>query len=91
MSRLLHCFEVLSGTRSSDGHDLSGFGNIATLYIWPVFPFGLWTIVHGGQKIESNGICGKKFRQVGVEVHCMQAKLSECGSFGFGDIAIWNG
>ena len=29
------------------------FGDIATFQNWPNFPFGLWTIVHGGQKIES--------------------------------------
>ena len=33
----------------------------------------------------------EKIRQVGVEMHCMHAMFSECDSFGFGDIAIWNG
>ena len=38
------------------GHDLSGFGDIAT----PNFPFDPWTIVHGHQKIQSIGIGSKK-------------------------------
>ena len=33
------------------GHDLSGFGDIATFQKRPKFPFGAWTIVHGHQKI----------------------------------------
>ena len=35
---------------------LSGFGVMAPfvcLQKWPKFPFRPWTIVHGGQKIES--------------------------------------
>ena len=36
-----------------DGCDLSGFGDITTFQIWPNFPFRPWTIVQGGQKIES--------------------------------------
>ena len=35
------------------GCGLSGFGDIATFQIWPNFSFRPWTIVHGGQKIES--------------------------------------
>ena len=39
-----------------DGRDLSGFGVMAPfacLQKRPKFPFEPWTIVHGGQKIES--------------------------------------
>ena len=35
------------------GCDLFGFGDTATFKKWPNFPFEPWTIVHGGQKIES--------------------------------------
>ena len=38
------------------GCDLSGFGDIAMFMLpskQPKFPFRPWTIVHGGQKIES--------------------------------------
>ena len=34
---------------------ISGFGVMAPFSLpskWPKFPFGPWTIVHGGQKIE---------------------------------------
>ena len=34
------------------GHGLSSFRDFAPFRFWPNFPFGLWTIVHGGQKIE---------------------------------------
>ena len=30
----------------------SSFGAKVSFQIWPNFPFGPWTIVHGGQKIE---------------------------------------
>ena len=39
-----------------DGRDLSGFGVMAPFCLpskQPKFPFRPWTIVHGGQKIES--------------------------------------
>ena len=26
------------------GHDLFGFGDIATFQMWPYFPFGPWTM-----------------------------------------------
>ena len=41
------------------GHGLFGFGNFAAFQFWPKFPFGSWTIVHGGQTIESaqNDLC----------------------------------
>ena len=35
------------------GQGLSGFRDFAPFQIWPNFPFRPWTIVHGGQKIES--------------------------------------
>ena len=35
------------------GCDLFGFGDTATFKKRPNFPFGPWTIAHGGQKIES--------------------------------------
>ena len=37
------------------GHGISGFGDFAPFQTpskRPKFPFGPWTIVHGGQKIE---------------------------------------
>ena len=37
------------------GRGFSGFGFMAPFCLpskWPKFPFGPWTIVHGGQKIE---------------------------------------
>ena len=34
-------------------HDLFGFGNFAPFHLPSIFPFGSWTIVHKGQKIES--------------------------------------
>ena len=47
----------------------------------PNFPFGPWTIVHGGQKIELAQI----FMQVEVVVKCMQTNFDERGIFNFGD------
>ena len=35
------------------GHGLSGFGDKISFQIRQNFPFGPWTIVHGGQNIES--------------------------------------
>ena len=35
------------------GHGLFGFGDFATFQFWPKFPFGSWTIIHGGQTTES--------------------------------------
>ena len=38
------------------GRGLSSFGDFAPFCLpskWPNFPFRPWTIVHGGQKIES--------------------------------------
>ena len=38
------------------GHGFPGFGDFASFCFpskWPKFPFRPWTIVHGGQKIES--------------------------------------
>ena len=45
------CMETKFG-----GRDFFGFGDIAPFCLpskRPKFPFGPWTIVHGGQKIES--------------------------------------
>ena len=44
--------EICMHTRFG-GRGFSGFGDIATFKFWPNFPFRPWTIVHGGQKIES--------------------------------------
>ena len=47
----MKCMETNFG-----GRGCSGFGDIACFLLpskWPNFPFGPWTIVHGGQKIES--------------------------------------
>ena len=44
--------EICMDTRFG-GHGLSGFGDIPTFKFWPIFPFRPWSIVHGGQKIES--------------------------------------
>ena len=44
------CMETKFG-----GRGFSGFGDLALKCMsskWPKFPFGPWTIVHGGQKIE---------------------------------------
>ena len=38
--------------RVTSGHGLSGFRDFVPFQIWPNFPFGLWTIICGGQKIE---------------------------------------
>ena len=38
---------------------------------WPKFPFGPWTIVHEGQKIE----LAQKFMQVEVDVTHMQTNF----------------
>ena len=35
------------------GCGLFGFRDFAHVQIWPNFPFEPWTIVHGGQRIES--------------------------------------
>ena len=35
----------------SFGRGLSGFEDMATIQKRPNFPFGVWTIVHGHQKI----------------------------------------
>ena len=46
----MKCMETNFG-----GHGLSGFGVMASFCLpskQPKFPFGPWTIVHGGQKIE---------------------------------------
>ena len=50
------------------------------------FPFGPWTIVHGGQKIES----AQKIHamiQVEVDVKCTQTNFGGCSFSGFGDFA----
>ena len=69
------------------GRGLFGFGDYGShfscLQKRPKFPFGPWTIVHGGQKIE----LAQKFMQVEVDVKCMQTNFSVCGLFGFGDFA----
>ena len=44
--------EICMRTRFG-GCGFSGFRDIATFKFWPNFPFRPWTIVHGGQKIES--------------------------------------
>ena len=49
----------------------------------PKLPFGPWTIVHGGQKIE----LAQKIHAVEVDVKCMQTNFGGCGLFGFGDLA----
>ena len=46
----MKCMETNFG-----GHDISGFGDFLLFQTpskRPKFPFGPWTIVHGGQKIE---------------------------------------
>ena len=45
------------------------------------FPFGPWTIVHGGQKIE----LAQKFMHVEVDMKYMQTNFCGRGSSGFGD------
>ena len=47
----MKCMETNFG-----GCGLPGFRDFAPFHLsskWPKFPFGPWTIVHGGQKIES--------------------------------------
>ena len=36
------------------GHGLSNFRDFTPFCFWPNFPFRPWTVVHGGQKIESS-------------------------------------
>ena len=58
----------------------SGFGD--KIQIWLNFPFGPWTIVHEGQKIELD----QKIH-VEVDVKCMQTNFGEHGPFVFEDFA----
>ena len=44
----MKCMETNFG-----GCSLSGFRDFVPFRIWPNFPFRPWTIVFGGQKIES--------------------------------------
>ena len=69
------------------GHGLSDIRVMVPLWFLfaclqkrPRFPFGPWTIVHGGQKIES----AKKFMQVEVDVKCMENNFSGHGLSGIG-------
>ena len=48
----------------------------------PTFPFGPWTIVHGGQKLNQL----KKFMQVEVDMKRMQINFGGHGPSGFGDL-----
>ena len=45
--------DVMCMHTSFGGCGFFGFGDMATFQKRPNFPFGPWTIVHGGQKIES--------------------------------------
>ena len=45
----------------------------------PKLPFGPWTIVHGGQKIE----LAQKFMQVEVDRKCMETNFGGHGISGF--------
>ena len=49
----------------------------------PKFPFGPWTIVHGGQKIE----LAQKFILVETDVKCMETNFGGRGISGFGVMA----
>ena len=54
----------------------------------PKLPFGPWTIVHGGQKIE----LAQKFMQVEadvIHVKCMETNFGGHGFYGFRDFATF--
>ena len=75
------CMQTNFGRR---GHSSFGdFASFVCLQKWPKFPFGPWTIVHGGQKIE----LAKNFMQVEVDVKCMQTNFGRRGHSSFGDFA----
>ena len=44
------CMQTNFGRRGHSGFE--DFAPVVCLQKWPKFPFGPWTIVHGGQKIE---------------------------------------
>ena len=67
------------------GRGLSSCGDIAPFCLSskrPKFPFEPWTIVHGGQKIES----AKKFMQIEVDLKRMQINFGGHGFSSCGDI-----
>ena len=67
-----------------DGHGLFIYGDLVPSSLpskTAKFPFRPWTIVHGGQKIES----AQKIWQV-EDVKCMQANFGGHGLSGFGDL-----
>ena len=68
------------------GCGFSSFGDFASFCLpskQPKFPFGQWTIVHGGQKIES----AQKIMQVEVDLNRMQTNFGGRGFSGFEDFA----
>ena len=71
------------------GHDLSGFGDIATFKNSQIslFTHGLYSPWSSKNLINRNRL--KKFMQVGIDVTCMQTSFGGHGLFGFGDIATF--
>ena len=65
------------------------FSFFVCLQKWSNFPFGPWTIVHGGQKIESAQKIHavSLMQQLKVDVNCMEANFCGHGTSGFGDFA----
>ena len=65
--------------------DLSGFGDIATFkngkFPFPTMDYSPWS---SKNLINRNRL--KKFKQVGIDVTCMQTNFGGRGLFGFGDI-----
>ena len=70
------------------GHDLSGFGDIATFknskFHFPTMDYSPWS---SKNLINWNRL--KKFMQVGVDVKCMHTNFGGHDLSGFGDIATF--
>ena len=68
--------------------DLSGFGDIATFKNGK-FPFPTMDYIPWSSKNLINWNWFKKFKQVGIDVTCMQTNFGGHGLFSFGDIATF--
>ena len=74
---------------SFGGHGFFGFGDMATFQKWPNFPFRPWTYSPWSSKNLINRNRLKKFKQVGIDVTCMQTNFGGRGLFSFGDIVTF--
>ena len=71
---------------SFGGHNLSGFGDIAT-FKTAKFPFLTMDYSPWSSKNVMNWNRLKKIMQVGIDVTCLQTNFGGCGFSDFGDFA----